>query len=124
MAARNAPVDVGLLFSKLFAPELHAWRGKASLGHIFWEHGVAVSSLLIMLNFLAFDRAHWGVLQVLILVDLAYTAWILVAIWRCSANASPFWGALARWLTIAWGLNATLVLFFLELELVLRHASQ
>ena len=56
----------------------------------------------------------------LLLAFAAYTAWILVAVWRCAANAPPFWGALARWLTVAWAANAALLIGFLEIDLLAR----
>ena len=51
------------------------------------------------------------------------TIWIPVSIWRCSFAADPFWGLLARWLTIAWAANAALVLFFRQLELRVRYVE-
>lgn len=109
--------------ARLVAPELTAFRGEAPLARVFWLHGVAASSWLIALNVLVVGEGDWKLMQALILIDLGYTAWILAAIWRCSANAHPWWGALARWLTVAWGLNTLFVLLFVELELVLSRAS-
>lgn len=110
------------LFSLFFAPELRAWKGRMSLPTVFWGYGVAMSMALAMLHATALDAGQLAFQQVLILISVAYTVWILVAIWRCAPNASPFWGTLAGWLTVAWGLNTALVLFFLQIELVLRHA--
>jgi hypothetical protein len=105
-----------------FAPELRAWRGQMPLPVVFWGYGVATSLGLALLHASALERGDVGVQQLLIVVSAAYTAWILVAIWRCAATAAPFWGSLARWLTVAWGLNTTLVLFFLQIELLFRYA--
>lgn len=104
--------------SRLLASELRAWRGDAPLGPVFWIQGVVFSCWLIAVNALALQSEHFGLLQVLILIDVCYTIWILVAIWRCSSNATPFWGDLARWLTIAWGLNTFFVLLFVQIELL------
>lgn len=109
------------LLSSFFAPELRAWQGQRTLPVVFWGYGVAMSMALAVLHATALDAGQLAFQQVLILVTAAYTVWILVAIWRCAANASPFWGILARWLTVTWGLNTLLVLFFLQLELVLRY---
>jgi hypothetical protein len=111
------------LLARLVAPELRAFRGEARLAPVFWLHGVVASLWLIGLNLLAIRDGDWKLVQALILVDLAYTAWILVAIWRCAANAHPSCGTLARWLTVAWGLNTLFVLLFIEIELVLERAA-
>lgn len=109
-------------FPFFFAPELRAWKGQMALRPVFWGYGVAMSMALAILHATALDAGQLAFQQALILISVAYTVWILVAIWRCAPNASPFWGTLARWLTVAWGLNTALVLFFLQLELVLRYA--
>lgn len=120
---RAATRDIGHFLATFFAPELRAWRGDAPPGFVFWMYGVAVSSLLAALTARAFVHDRWELLQALIVGDLAYTVWVLVAIWRCSARARPFWGGLARVLTVAWGLNTMFVLLFVEIELAARHAS-
>lgn len=110
------------LLSLLFAAELRAWQGRMALPVVFWGYGVATSLALAILHATALDAGQLTFQQLLILTSVAYTIWILVAIWRCALRASLFWGTLARWLTVAWGLNTALVLFFLQLELVLRYA--
>lgn len=110
------------LLSLFFAPELRAWRGRMPLAVVFWGYGVATSMALVILHATALDAGQLAFQQVLIVVSAAYTIWILVAIWRCAPNAAPFWGVLARWSTIAWGLNTAFVLLFLQIELALRFA--
>lgn len=110
------------LLSLFFAPELRAWRGQMSLPVVFWGYGVAMSMALVILDTMALDAGEVIFHQVLILISAAYTIGILVAIWRCAPNASPFWGTLARWTIVTWGLNMAFVLFFLQLELMLRYA--
>lgn len=102
------------------APELRAWRGERSLAVVFWLYGVAVSWLLVGLHALALLRGQVGLQQVLFLVAALYTLSILVAIWRCAVTASPFWGAVARGLTVAWAINTGLVLLFLQADLLVR----
>lgn len=108
---------------RLVAPELRAFRGEAALAGVFWLHGVLASLWLIVLNIIVVREGNRALVQALILVDIGYTAWILVAIWRCATNAHPPWGILARWLTVAWGLNTAFVLLFVEIELVLGRAA-
>ncbi len=50
---------------------------------------------------------------------LLYTGWIIPAVWRAAPTAhNPNLGVAARGLTVAWGLNTVLVIFFLTLQLV------
>ena len=52
-------------------------------------------------------------------VLLVYTGWIIPAVWRAAPSAdNPNYGMAARGLTVAWGLNTVLVIFFLILQLV------
>lgn len=105
---------------KFFAPELKAWRGKMQLWKVYWGYGVLTSSLLFLL-LLGALRASRPWLQQGLLVALAlYTAWILVAVWRCAARARPHWRFFARLSTVVWAGNAALVLGFLELDLTAR----
>lgn len=78
--------------------------------------------MLIALTARTFLVDGWKLLQVMILADLAYMVWVLVAIWRCSRRATLFWGGIARGLTLAWGMNTILVLLFVEIELATRYA--
>jgi hypothetical protein len=109
-------------FGRLFLPERRAWRGEVPLGRVFWVHGIAASLVIAALHATALDLGQLALQQALILVSAAYTVWIVVAIWRSASRAAPFWGNLARWLTVAWALNSVLVLAFLQIELILRYA--
>ncbi len=104
-------------------PEVRAWRGEARLGTVFWFHGVLVSSVLIAFYISSIYRSEALLEQALLICFGAYTIWILVSIWRCSLGADPFWGLLARWLTVAWAANAALVLLFRQLEIWIRYAE-
>lgn len=108
---------------RCLAPERRAWRGEMPLAAVFWGYGVAASGELIILHALALYLQHQPLQQALIILSTLYTAWVLMAIWRCSAAATLFWGTMARWLTIAWGLNVAFVLFFLQLDLLVRYAK-
>lgn len=108
------------LAAVLFEPELRAWRGQMALWKVYWGYGVFASVLLALLLIEAM-REHRPWLQQGALIALAlYTFWILVAVWRCAANASAHWRFLARLSTIVWACNAILLLGFLELELIAR----
>ena len=63
--------------------------------------------------------------QVVLLLLAAYTVWIVIAVWRCAFNVrDERLGHIARALTVAWAINASLVLGFLELEYLRAVAAQ
>lgn len=109
------------LLIRFFEPEILAWRGEANLITVFWGYGVVASSALIVLHAAALMLRQIALQQVLIAASVLYTVWVLVAIWRCSTRAHPYWGTLARWLTVAWALNTGLILTFLQLDLLSRQ---
>ena len=75
-------------------------------------NGSGKTTLLRLLNGL---QMFGGLLVFL----LAYTAWIVVAVWRAAPNAKdPRYGVLARALTVAWAINTVLLVFFLGLPLL------
>lgn len=106
------------LAAALFEPEIRAWQGKAPLGRVFWVYGVVTSAGLGAIYLLALAAGRRDVQQALILIFLAYTLWILVAVWRCAGAAPPGLRALARSLTVAWAANTLLVAGFLQLDLI------
>jgi len=109
-------------FAAFFAPEMRAWRGEEPLWKIFWIYGVAASGVLIVLYVLGFCLDRVALRQMLVPCFAAYTAWILVSVWRCANNTQEkFWGMLARTLTVAWACNAIMVLVFVQLNLITRY---
>lgn len=107
--------------ARLMAPELRAWRGRQPLWVVFWLYGVGVSTALMALYGAAIVTGDTVLRQILLLCFAPYTGWLLVAIWRCADNSSmQVWGLLARFLTVAWALNAALIVTFLELDLFQR----
>jgi hypothetical protein len=57
--------------------------------------------------------------QIVLLLLGAYTVWIVVSVWRCAFNVEkPMYGQMARALTVAWAINALMVLGFLELQVL------
>ncbi len=87
------------------------------LGQVFWGYGVFVSALLISGFIAALYQKNVWIQEALLIVFLAYTGWILTAIWRCSTGPSV-WSMIARILTFAWAANAILVSGFLQLNIL------
>ena len=55
-------------------------------------------------------------LALLLTAFIGYTAWVLNAVWRNAGNVrEPIYGEIARFLTVAWSINAVLVSLFLLL---------
>lgn len=106
----------------VFATELRAWHGAEPLWKVFWGYGVFASAVLALLYLLAIHEQRVGAQQALLVVMLAYTVWILVAIWRCAAGSD--WGGLARGLTIAWAGNTLLVVGFLQMDLIVTYIGR
>lgn len=123
-SGRRSKSLMASVLSVLFEPELRAWHGAESLGKVFWGYGVCVSAVFALLYVLAMYEGRLIAQQLMLFGFAGYTAWILVSVWRCAANAHPFWGLVARWLTVAWAGNTVLVLVFLQLDLVTRHLGR
>jgi hypothetical protein len=91
------------------------WRGEGPLWRLFWIYGVLVgtaggTAILASVRSGAAPSVTVG----LVAVGLAYTAWVLVGVWRCAFNMSrrPFGvdretlGWMARLMTFGWAINA------------------
>ena len=95
------------------------WRGRGPLWKAYWLYGVLGSNvlaliLLVLLQRGAIDSAWF---QIVLLLLAAYTVWIVVSVWRCAFNVEKaMYGHMARALTVAWAINALMVLGFLELQ--------
>ena len=108
-----------------FAAEVRAWRGEEPLWKVFWVYGVATSVTIVALYVVAFYDGRIALRQVLLPCFAAYTAWILVSVWRCASNTNEkLWSTLARFLTVAWAGNTILVLTFLQLNLLRIYLRQ
>lgn len=89
------------------------------LWRVFWLQGVIPSNLLWAAALWALSRQQLVLVLGLFAVLLLYTGWIIPAVWRAAPGArTPGLGVAARGLTVAWGLNTVLVVFFLTLQLV------
>ncbi|MCY0146278.1 hypothetical protein OEG84_00730 [Hoeflea sp. G2-23] len=102
----------------IFAPEIRAWHGKATLATAFWFYGVFTSSIMILFYARLIYLRLIGAEQVLLLLLGLYTVWILISIWRCSLAEDSVWAQFARFLTVAWAGNIALVLTFRQIELL------
>lgn len=91
------------------------WRGTGPLWPLFWTYGVVASTVggTAILASVRYGATPWVTLG-LVAAGLAYTAWVLVGVWRCAFNMSPqpfgfereTLGWMARLLTIGWAINA------------------
>ena len=108
----------------IFATELRAWHGREPLWKVFWGYGVVASAILALFYVLAVHEERVILQQILLFLFASYTAWILVAVWRCAANSDTLWRTLARSLTVAWAANTVLVLAFLQLDLLAAYMGR
>ena len=105
-----------------FAAEIRAWHGEEPLWKVFWVYGVATSVTIVALYVVAFYDGRMALRQAPLSCFAAYTAWILVSVWRCASNTNEkLWSRLARFLTVAWAGNTILVLIFLQLNLLIKY---
>ncbi len=109
-------------FKLFFTSELLAWRGEQPLWKVFWLYGVAFSSSMIAVYVTAFFADRVALRQMLLLAFAPYTAWLLVSIWRCADNTHErLWSTIARLLTVAWACNTTMIVVFLQMNLITRY---
>ncbi|MGE8289374.1 MAG: hypothetical protein ACN6RG_15560 [Stenotrophomonas sp.] len=89
------------------------------LGRVFWLLGVIPSNLLWAVALWALAQGMTPLMLGIFGVLLVYTGWIIPTVWRAAPSAhNPNYGVAARGLTVAWGLNTVLVIFFLTLQQV------
>lgn len=89
------------------------------LGRVFWGLGVVPSNLLWALALWALGTQRIALMLGVFAVLLLYTGWIIPTVWRAAPSAAnPDLGLAARGLTVAWGLNTALLVFFLTLQQV------
>ncbi len=92
-------------------------RGNTRLWLVFWIYGVLVSHLLFGAILYLNGQVETLVLALMLAGFVAYTAWIMRAVWVNAMNVdNEVYGHIARALTVAWSLNAVLVSGFLFLS--------
>lgn len=90
--------------------------GSRPLWQVFWLQGVLLSHLLFGAILLLYRQVDSVTLALLLTAFVGYTAWVLNAVWRNAGNVrEPIYGEIARFLTVAWSINAMLASFFLLL---------
>ena len=95
------------------------WRGHGPLWKVYWLYGVLGSNVLAAILLLLIRQGALGTFwfQAVWLLLAAYTVWIVVSVWRCAFNVdNPLYAHMARALTVAWAINAVMVLGFLQLQ--------
>lgn len=91
-------------------------RGRTRLWIVFWIYGVLFSQVFFGAIIYFYQKVDTTALALMLGVFLLYTAWIMHTIWVDALNVrNDMWGYLARWLTVAWALNAAMVSLFLFL---------
>ncbi len=99
--------------------KLQQWlnsQGSTALWVVFWLYGVVLSNVLFGLILVAFNKVAPSLFGLMLLGFVAYTACMLNAVWRNADNVSDLiYGQIARFLTVAWSINAVLVSGFLFL---------
>ncbi|SFQ26371.1 hypothetical protein [Pseudomonas borbori] len=99
--------------SKFLSPDT---RGHTPLWIVFWIYGVLASQVYFG-SILYFYRALGTLtLGALLAGFILYTAWIMRSVWVNAFNVgNETYGHVARYLTVAWAVNAVLVSGFLFL---------
>ena len=91
-------------------------RGNTRLWIVFWIYGVLVSHALFGAILYFYRQLGTPLLGLALAGFVAYTAWIMRAVWVNAFNVdNENLGHIARFLTVAWSLNAALVSAFLFL---------
>ena len=91
-------------------------RGNTPLWIVFWIYGVLASQLFFGVIMYFYREIGTPTLAGLLAGFVIYTAWIMRAVWVNAFNVgNPTYGHVARYLTVAWALNAVLVSGFVFL---------
>lgn len=91
-------------------------RGRTRLWVVFWIYGVLVSHLAFGAILFTYRQLGTPLLAVLLAAFVAYTGWIMRAVWVNAFNVDKeIYAHIARALTVAWAINAVLVSGFLLL---------
>ncbi|MCD9086963.1 hypothetical protein [Stenotrophomonas sp. SY1] len=100
-------------------PESGNQPSPSHLGRVFWLLGVIPSNVLWAVALWALAKGMTSLMLGMFVVLLLFTGWIIPTVWKAAPSAqNPNLGLAARGLTVAWGLNTVLVIFFLTLQLV------
>ena len=90
--------------------------GDQPLWIVYWIYGVLVSQVFFGAILYYYNVLETPLLGLLLAGFVIYTAWIMRSVWVNAGNVgTEIYGQLARYLTVAWALNAVLVSAFLFL---------
>jgi len=92
-------------------------RSDQPLWRVFWIYGVLASHVLFVAILYLYDKLSTPLIGLLFAAFVLYTAIITRSVWVSAGNTrrAPL-GEIARFLTVAWALNAVLVSGFLFLD--------
>jgi hypothetical protein len=115
IGSKNMPVTSWSDGKIRFHSPLDYWYGRGPLWQVYWVYGVLLSSAGALGVLYLVTREYVGPMGAigLIAVGFAYTAWVLVSVWRCAFNMRPkpvglereALGWLARVLTVGWAVT-------------------
>ena len=99
--------------TKLLSPDT---LGNSPLWIVFWIYGVLVSQLYFGAIIYSYRTVATPTVGALLGGFVLYTAWIMRLVWINAFNVgNETYSDIARYLTVAWALNAVLVSGFLFL---------
>lgn len=98
----------------LFSPDYH---GHQPLARVFWIYGVLFSHLYFAVILMAHHVVSTPLMGLLLVGFVVYTAGILRLVWINAENTQRHeYIPVARYLTVAWAINAVLVSGFLWVD--------
>lgn len=98
-------------------------RGRQPLWQVFWIYGVFCSQLLFAAILYAFDKIGSPLFALCLAGFIAYSLLITRLVWINADNVrDPRYGQIARFLTVAWALNALFTSVFLLLAHLGDHS--
>lgn len=105
---------------KWLSPET---RGTQPLWCVFWIYGVFCSQILFAALLFAFDKTGSPLFALALAGFASYSLLITRLVWTNADNVrDPRYGQIARFLTVAWALNALLMSVFLLMSHLSDHS--
>ncbi|GMV30104.1 MAG: hypothetical protein AMXMBFR59_22290 [Rhodanobacteraceae bacterium] len=111
-----------------FHPALPKWlspetRGTQPLWRVFWIYGVLCSQFMFAALLFAFDKTGSPLFALALAGFVSYSLLITRLVWTNADNVRDSrYGQIARFLTVAWALNALLMSVFLLLSHLGDHS--
>ncbi|HLS80031.1 MAG TPA: hypothetical protein VK025_01345 [Steroidobacter sp.] len=112
MTAGSARISASV-FPKWLSPYVH---GRQPLWRVFWVYGVLCSHLMFGAILLAYAHVDSFSMGLMLVGFLGYSLLICRLVWVNADNVgNPLYGQIAKGMTIAWVINASLISAFLLL---------